>query len=233
MLRTVLVLTLSPRAAGMRVMNPLIGLVFFFGVMVVVVGGAVMLGRWQGKRTSANLAALARDLGLQLRERPPALGIIPLAPTVSGRNGGRELRFFTFSTGSGKSRQTWNAMGLACANPQALTFQLGAQNFLTVIGVMLGMQDVQVGDPVFDGRFVVKTNAPDYLRAALLPELRAELLRCWPQRGMGANVKLAGSEIVYAELGSFADSGVVERMKTMLAPLAALAVLPEVYGGAR
>lgn len=214
-------------------MNPIVGLVFFLGVLVAVLAGAVTLSRWQGNRTVANLAALARELGLQLQERPPVLGIVPLMPTVSGQHGGRALRFFSFTTGSGKHRQVWYAMGLSCANPHGLTLRLGAQNFLTSIGTMLGMQDVQVGDPVFDQRFVVKTNAADYVRAALLPELRAELLQRWAARAVGANVKIEGGEIVYAELGSFADAAVIERMKSMLAPVSALAALPEVYSGER
>lgn len=152
-------------------------------------------------------------------------------PTASGWHGGRALRFYTFTSGSGKQRQVWQAMGLSCENAHGLTFQLGEQNFLSSIGVAMGGQDVQVGDAVFDQRFIVKTGAPDFLRAALLPEIRAALLQHWSPRGIGANVKLEGSELVYAELGSFAEAGVAERMRAMLEPLAALATLPEVYRG--
>ena len=94
---------------------------------------------------------------------------------------------------------------------------------------MLGVEDVQVGDPVFDQRFVVQTNAPDFLRAALLPEIRDALLRSWSPQAMGANVKLEGGELVYSESGSFTDVAVVGRIKAILVPLAALAALPEVY----
>ena len=212
-------------------MHEAAGLLFFVSMTVLVLGGALLLGRRQARRARENLAALAQELGLRLEDRPPALGIFPHVPTLRGEHAGRALRVFTFTTGSGKNRQTWQALGLACANPRALTLQLGAQNVLTSLGVMFGMQDVQVGDRTFDERFVVKTNAPAYLRAALLPEMRTALLQRWPQRGMGANVKLAGGEIVYAELGSFAETGKAERMKAMLEPLSALAALPEVYRG--
>jgi hypothetical protein len=212
-------------------MDNIVAPAFFVGVLVLVLGGSVFLSRWQAKRARENLAALARDLGLQLEEKPPSLGLFPQVPTVCGERGGRALRFYTFTTGSGKQRQVWQAMGLACANPRGLSFQFGAQNVLTAFGVMLGMQDVQVGDPVFDERFVVKTNAPDFLRAALLPEIRTALLQNWAARGVGANVKLDGGELHYAELGSFAEAGVTARMRAMLEPLCALATLPEVYHG--
>lgn len=210
-------------------MQNLTPVLLFVGFTVLIVVVSTVLGRRQMLRAKANLAALAADLGLELGELPPVLGVFPRLPTVRGQYGGRTLRFFSFTTGSGKSRQVWQALGLSCANPHGLTLQLGSQNFLSAIGTMLGMQDVQVGDAAFDQRFVVKTSDPDYLRAALLPELRAELLQRWSQRCMGANVKLSGGEIVYAELGSFAETAVAERMKALLPPLSALATLPEVY----
>jgi len=210
-------------------MNEAFGVVVFVGAFVLMLGVAVLLGRRQAKRARENLAALARDLGLQLDEKPPVLGVFAQTPTLSGDHGGRALRFFTYSTGSGKNRQTWQACGVRCENPQGLTFQLGTQNALSRLGILLGMQDVQVGDAAFDARFVVKTSDADFLRAALLPEVRAALLRCWASRATGAHVKLAGNEVVYAENGSFADTAVVARMKAVVEPLLALAALPEVY----
>ncbi len=212
-------------------MQDITPLVFFVSVLVVVVVGSVGLSRWQANRARANLSALARDLGLQLQEKAPALGVFPLVPTASGRREGRTMRLHTFTTGSGKQRQSWQAMAVSCANPHGLTFQLGTQNVLSSLGVLFGGQDVQVGDPVFDGRFVVKTNAVDYLRAALLPEIRATLLQCWSNRAMGAAIRLEGDQLVYAEPGSFTETAVVERMKAMAQPMSVLATLPEVYRG--
>ena len=210
-------------------MQGIAAFLFFIGFTGFIVGAALLLGRRQARRTSENLAELARALGLRCAERPPLLGVFPLPPTVDGERGGRAVRFFTFTTGSGKSRQTWQACGVSCENPHGLTFQLGTQNALSRLGILLGMQDVQVGDAAFDERFVVKTNAPDFLRAALLPEVRDSLLQCWGARATGSHVKLAGNEVVYAENGSFADTAVVDRMKAVVEPLLALAALPEVY----
>ena len=214
-------------------MQGIAAFLFFIGFTGFIVGAALLLGRRQARRTSENLAELARALGLRCAERPPLLGVFPLPPTVDGERGGRAVRFFTFTTGSGKSRQTWQACGVSCENPHGLTFQLGTQNALSRLGILLGMQDVQVGDAAFDERFVVKTNAPEFLRAALLPEVRTALLQCWGSHAAGAHVKLAGNEVVYAENGSFADTAVVGRMKAVVEPLLALAALPEVYSGER
>ena len=212
-------------------MQDITPLVFFVSILVVVVVGSSVLSRWQAKRARANIVELARVLGLQVHEMPPALGFFPQVPTATGRHRGRTVRLHTFTTGAGKQRQTWQALAVSCANPHGLALQLGAQNALSALGVLFGGQDVQVGDPVFDGRFVVKTNAVEYLRAALLPEIRAALLQSWSARAMGANIKLEGDALVYAELGSFTDVAVVGRMREMLEPLVALAAVPEVYAG--
>ena len=210
-------------------MHEITALVFFLSVLSLVLVGAPLLSRWQAKRARGNLAALARDLGLQLHEKPPLLGLFPQVPTASGSRGGRTLQLYTFTTGSGKQRQAWQALHVSCENPHGLTFQLGTQNFLSALGALLGQQDVQVGDPVFDQRFVVRTNAADFLRAALLPEIRAALLQHWPTRAGGANVKLEGEGLTYAEIGTFTEASTVERMNAMLEPLLTLAALPEVY----
>ena len=203
--------------------------VFFVGILVLVFGGAVVLSRRQCAKARRNLAALAGALGLQLHEKPPVLGLFPLVPTVDGRYRERPIRFYTFTTGSGKQRQTWQAVGLACENRHGLSLGLVTQGFLLTLATRLGAQDLQVGDAAFDSRFIVRSNDAEFIRAALLPEVRAALLGAWSPRAMGAHLKLEGGEVVYAERGSFADAGMVERMKALLEPLALVATLPEVY----
>lgn len=210
-------------------MQNAVPVLLFFGFAALMLVWTVVMGRRQMRRTRANLAMLAADLGLELREQPPVFGFLQRTPAVAGMAGGRRLRFFTYSTGSGKNRRTWRALGLGCQNSRGLTLQLTTQGFLSGLGAALGMQDVKVGDAAFDDRFVVKTNDPEFIRAALLPEIRSALLSRWAPRVSGASVKLDRQELVYAEMGSFADLGVVARMKALLEPLQELASLPEVY----
>ncbi|HLP09256.1 MAG TPA: hypothetical protein VK178_13910 [Opitutaceae bacterium] len=210
-------------------MSGILAFSVFIGFTLLIIVSAFALGRRQAEKARENLAALARELGLRLEEKPPLLGVLPQVPTASGHVGGRAIRFHTYTTGSGKHRQTWQALAIACDNSHGLILQLAAQNFLTALGVKLGMQDVKVGDPVFDERFVLKTSDPDFASAALLPEIRAGLLADWSPRAMGAHVKIEARELIYAELGSFSDPMVTARMKALLEPLLALAALPEVY----
>ena len=204
---------------------PATPIVFFGAIVAIIVAFAV----WSTRKTRDNLTQLARDLGFQLRQKPPVLGLFQPLPTVDGERGGRKVRFFQFTTGSRKSRTTWSAIGVECANPHDLKLNLFAQNFLTQLGEKLGMQDIRLGDPAFDEKFVVQTNAPDYLRAALLPELREPLLRHWDFRMGRNNLKIEGGEVVYAENNQFTDDAMLQRMKALLEVLLALAILPEIY----
>lgn len=204
---------------------PFAALVMLLGIPVLI----VVLGARATRRTRENLSRLALDLGLQLHERPPVLGLFRAMPTVDGERGGRKVRFFQFSTGSGKNRTVWSAVGVSCANPHGLQLRLGAQSFLTVLGEKFGLQDLRLGVQPFDDKFVVQTNAPDFLRAALLPEIREQLLRYWPFKLGSSTLKIEGGEVVYAERGSFSDEKLIGRMKSLLDSLLALAALPEVY----
>jgi hypothetical protein len=209
----------------LAVLAPITALGIFVAIAVI----AVALAVWSVRKTRDGLARLARDLGLQLHEKPPVLGLFRSTPMVDGELGGRKVRFFELCTGSGKSRQTWSAVSVGCANPHDFRLRLGPQSFLTKLGEKFGLQDVSVGDPPFDEKFVVQTNAPEFLRAALLPEMRDPLLRHWPAGLAGASLKIEGGEVVYADCMPFSDEKLLLRMESLVDVLIALAALPEAY----
>jgi hypothetical protein len=72
----------------------------------------------------------------------------------------------------------WNISGLA--NFRIHIYKEGP---LARLGKWLGGEDVQVGDPHFDDRFVVKTDDERRLRAFLDDDTRASLLRLQAMRG--------------------------------------------------
>ncbi|RSK32441.1 hypothetical protein [Hymenobacter metallilatus] len=60
----------------------------------------------------------------------------------------------------------------------AFHFALHEQDWVHEVGKLLGLQDVEVGDPALDAAFIITTNQPDTLRQLLAdPEVRATLLR--------------------------------------------------------
>ena len=75
-------------------------------------------------------------------------------------------------------RDTYTATRFVVRFDRALGIglRLQRQDGLTGLGTLLGMQDIQTGDPTFDARFVVKGQPENAVRAALTPEVRARLV---------------------------------------------------------
>ena len=53
-------------------------------------------------------------------------------------------------------------------NPEGFRFTIYRKGFFSDLGKLLGMQDIEVGDPEFDEAFIIKGNDEDRVRDALL-----------------------------------------------------------------
>jgi hypothetical protein len=199
----------------------------FLAVFLVIGGLAVVAGFKQQRKAREQLAGLARRFGLELQRHEAKIGFEP-PPTVAGRYRTRAVRFFNYTTGSGKSRTTWSAVTAAVGGAGGFTLELFPENIFTRIGTALGMQDIRVGDPAFDQVFLVKSNDPAYAAAALLPEIRARLL-AERERGARGHLAIRDGEVRYAEMGAFDNEARVSRLADMLEAVCDLAEVAEVY----
>ena len=206
-----------------QIFVPILFAVAFLGFVSL----AVILGRRQQRVVRELLGALAGRLGLELKRQPAKLGFEP-TPTVEGAHRGRNVRFFSYTTGSGKSRTLWCAVSVTAANTGGYTLDLGPENFLSRIGTALGMQDLPIGDPAFDQAFIIRSSDPAYAAAALLPEIRARLLAARHPAANG-HLSVKDGEVRYAETGSFDSEARVNRMAAMLEVACDLAEVAEVY----
>lgn len=197
----------------------------FIALFLGFVGLAIVLVRRQQRKTLENLTKLASRLSLELKRQPAKLGFEP-SPTVEGRHRDRLVRFFNYTTGSGKSRQTWSAVSAAAPGAGAFTLELAPQNFLMRIATALGLQDIQVGDPTFDQAFIVRSNDAASAAAALLPEIRTRLLTAF-QRVFAGQIAVKGGEVRYSEGGGLGDAACVARMADMLEVVCDLAEVAE------
>jgi hypothetical protein len=188
---------------------------------------AIVLGRWQQRKTLANLTMLASRLGLELKRQPAKLGFEP-TPTLEGPHRGRPVRFFNYTTGSGKSRRVWSAVSAAVPGAGAFVLELAPENFITRVATALGMQDIQIGDPTFDRAFIIRSNDAAAAAAVLLPEIRTRLLAAFPRVVCG-ELTVKGGEVRYAEVGGLGDAASVARLADMLEIACDLAEVAEVY----
>jgi hypothetical protein len=145
---------------------------------------------------------------------------------------GRAVRLWTYTTGSGKSQKTWVAAGVRPRAHGGLTFRLSRQGAMTKVMEFFGVKEITVGDPAFDAAWFVQTNQPDFLRAALVPDVRARLLEA-AGRAPDCEFALRDGEVVYAEQGGFANAKQCDRVESALPVLRDLADVAEVYASTR
>jgi hypothetical protein len=177
----------------------------FLGSIVL----AVIATRSSHRKAVRNLRIFADRLGLTLVEYPPVLGYFPRTPTVEGYRRGKPVRVYTFTTGSGKSRKTWTAIGVR-SGEGSLSFSLQPQGIGTRIMEIFGVKEITFSDPAFDAAWFVRTNREDFLRIALIPELRARLMAA-RQAGLREDFRCEHGEVRYAEVGGFAQESRMER----------------------
>ncbi|MYC87234.1 MAG: HEAT repeat domain-containing protein, partial [Gemmatimonadales bacterium] len=83
---------------------------------------------------------------------------------VQASSGDWILTLDTFTSGDGKTNQTFTRLRAPYFNPEGFRFDIYRAGVFSDFGKALGLQDVEVGHPRFDRDFVIKGNAPRRLR---------------------------------------------------------------------
>jgi hypothetical protein len=188
--------------------------VLFIPFLLFVVLAGVTIGATgvRRRRKAANLQKLATQLGLEFI----SVGNAWIGTSfVSGTLRGKQVKFFNYSTGAGKSGDTtWSAMTAQVATPGTLAFTLEKRGFVAKIERLFGAHEVTVGNAEFDRAWFMRSNRPVFLRAALIPELRAKLMAAL-HGGITGKFELKGGEVKYAEIGGFSDQKRTDRFAAL------------------
>jgi hypothetical protein len=197
--------------------------VLVFTLFIVVFGIIVRVGITLAHKAQANVRTLAERLKLQFMETKPALGLFPRHPEAKGTIRGKSVRIYNYTSGSGKNKSTWSALAVTPAAHGGLTFGLMHEGFGSKLLGLFGSREVQVGNPAFDREWYIRTNAPEFFAAALLPEIQGKI-----QANPGS-WNLKDGVIVYNERGLFSDAARCERFATVADTACDLADIAEVY----
>ncbi len=202
----------------------------FIGIFIGVFVAVILAAKAQQRRARDNLARLAERLRLQLSV-PARSGIFSSTETsLAGSFRGRQIRVFSYHTGSGKNRTRWCAVASRIDNPAGLTLRISKENALTRAGRKIGIDDVAVGDESFDRECYVKSNQPDFIRAALLPEIRLRLTNLWQSRARGS-FSIDAAEVRYAEIGAFSNGKICDRIPAIAEVVCDLGEIAEAFPG--
>jgi hypothetical protein len=210
----------------METIIPVVMVASFLGVFALI----LFVARRQRRRGRDNLGNLAQQLGLPPPVIPQGFWAAFKSAELRGDHRGRAVRIYNYTTGSGKSRTTWCALSLPVQNPSKMTLRVSRENMLTRVGRVFGVDDVATGDTAFDDQFYVKSNDAGYVRAAFIPEVRTRISTVWKDGARGT-ISVDGSEIKYAEVGSFSSDKICGRFPALVDVAHLLADVVEARGG--
>jgi hypothetical protein len=74
------------------------------------------------------------------------------------------LTLDTYTVSTGKSSTTYTRFRAPYVNADGFRFQVYRSGLFTELGKMLGMQDIEIGDPAFDQTYVLKGNDENKVR---------------------------------------------------------------------
>lgn len=82
-------------------------------------------------------------------------------------SGDWEIVLDTYTQSHGKSSTTYTRMRAPFMNEDGFHFRIHPSNIFSEIGKSMGMQDIEVGDPYFDKKYIIRGNDEERVRKLL------------------------------------------------------------------
>lgn len=143
------------------------------GIFILVIG-AVALYLWfkNARQNQSHWRDAAERLGLGYF--PGDMGGLG---RIAGRKGGHRIEITTYSRSHGKTSSVYTQYTIHFHVPISADFKIVRQNALHKLGAFLGLKDIEVGDPAFDDRVLLRGRSPDEIIEFLDAERRRAILR--------------------------------------------------------
>jgi len=87
----------------------------------------------------------------------------------------------TYTESSGESSTTYTRMRAPYVNPAGFRFTIYRKGFFSDLGKLLGMQDLEVGDPEFDEAFVIQGNDESRVRTLFADPKIRQMIQAQPK----------------------------------------------------
>lgn len=187
-----------------------------FPILFVGVGGGMLfyaLNSW--KPTNRAWGELGTRNGLTFKRAS-----MFSSPELNGEYRHRPIRVYTFSSGGQGhgQRSTDTIIALGVNNPTNSILQITPSARVgNILGKMLNAQDVEIGNPTFDARFVIKSNPPDFAMKVLDDSTVQMGIMDIPDT---FRIELKGSSLVYAKRDVENDVELLTRLFNTLSDLA-------------
>lgn len=173
------------------------GFLFF----VAVVGVIIYLSTQSAKATREKWKIAADRLNLAYYA-----GGIGSSGTISGELSGHGVTVSTYTRGSGNSSKTYTKYLLEYRNSIPIELKMTRQGAMHRLGQIFGLQDIEVGNPLFDDQVIVRGSHPDAVKRFLTPELQETiraLIAAYP------DITISSEHVVVNKAGKDADPGII------------------------
>jgi len=139
-------------------------------VMLLIRGVRKFQREYEGR-----LRTFADELGLTFHEKTgPWYKSTPAHVTGTFRD--RQVKLDHYTVSHGKSSTTYMRLVAGPVDCGEASVRICAENFLTKLGKMVGLEDINVDDGWFDEKYLIRGSSPDFARAALGdPEAREKI----------------------------------------------------------
>ncbi len=185
-----------------------------FAVFFVAVVGGFLFSAYRSVQTTNRAWD---DLGLRsgLTLKPAAMFS---QPELNGEFRQRPIRLYTYNAGSRGNRITYTAVALTVNNPTNSMLEITPSGKVgDFFGKMIKAQDVEIGNPAFDARFVIKSNPPDFA-LKVLGEARVQMA-IMDISGV-FRIELEGSSLKYSKRDLEENAEFLTRLFNTLSDLA-------------
>jgi hypothetical protein len=185
----------------------------FGGFVVAVVGGIFFFINRSVQEVNRTWGALGLATGLTLKP-----GAMFSQPELNGSFRQRPIRLYTYNAGTQGHRTTYTAITLTVNNATSSKLEITPSGSVgNFFGRMLNAQDVAIGNPAFDARFVIKSNPPDFA-AKVLGEARLQMaIMSIPDV---FRIELEGLSLTYSKRDLEEDTEFLTRLFNTLSDLA-------------
>ena len=95
---------------------------------------------------------------------------------VIAEHGGWALTLDTFAVSTGKVTIVYTRMRAPFVNPSGFRFEVYRKSVFSGIAKFFGMQDLEIGDPLFDADFIIKSADESKIRQLLANERIREII---------------------------------------------------------
>jgi hypothetical protein len=148
----------------------MIGLV----LLIVALAGAIVVAavRKQTARVDTVWREAADELGMHFRP-----GALFVARSIDGFMHGSHVRVDKITKNAGNHSESFTRYRVDHPQPLDLGLKLQREGFFSGVSKFFGTQDIEVGDPAFDGEVVVKGHDPSRVVEFLTPSRRLRILR--------------------------------------------------------